>query len=59
MAAREVDNLVFIDGIMDKYMYLNISRRNLKASAQKLNLEGHYHLQQDNDPKHTAAIVRE
>lgn len=58
MAASGVGNLVFIDGTMDQYVYLDILKRNLKVSAEKLGLNTDYHFQQDNDPKHTAYNVR-
>ncbi|KOX77774.1 hypothetical protein WN51_10564 [Melipona quadrifasciata] len=51
-------NLVFIDGILNKYKYLNILKENLKQSAIKLNLLDDFYFQQDNDPKHTAGIVK-
>ena len=35
-AASGLDNLVFIDGIMNRYFYLNILRENLKLSVQNL-----------------------
>lgn len=59
MAASGVGELVFIDGIMDKTGYMNILRNNLKKSAEKLGLASDFYFQQDNDPKHTAHIVRE
>ena len=43
---------------MDKYAYLNILRRNLKQSAEELGLGSGYYFQQDNDPKHTAHILK-
>lgn len=58
MAASGVGELVFIDGIMKKEQYLDILRNNLKKSAEKLNLSDSYYFQQDNDPKHTAEMVR-
>ena len=59
MAASGVGNLVLIDRIMDKTIYLNILKDNLKQSALKLGLERSFVFQQDNDPKHTAHVVRE
>ncbi|KOC62209.1 hypothetical protein WH47_03967 [Habropoda laboriosa] len=58
MAAGSTGNLVFIDGILDKYKYLNILKNNVKDSARKLGLLRHFHFQQDNDPKRTAWIVK-
>ncbi|GFU64045.1 transposable element Tc1 transposase [Trichonephila clavipes] len=59
MAATGAENLVIIDEIMNPYSYLNILKNNLSQSASKLGLEGSFTFQQDNDPKHTARVVRE
>ena len=45
-------------GTMDKNVYLNILKTNIKESAQKMGLENDFYFQQDNDPKHTAWVVR-
>lgn len=58
MSAAGVGELVFIDEVMDKNIYLNILKDNLHKSAQKLGIESDYFFQQDNDPKHTAEIGR-
>ena len=57
VAASGTGNLIFIDGILDKYKYLNILKN--KESARKLRLLEDFHFEQDNDPKHTARIVKE
>ncbi|GFU80978.1 transposable element Tc1 transposase [Trichonephila clavipes] len=59
MAATGVGNLVIIDGIMNQYSSLNILKINLSQSASKLGFDGSFAFQQDNDPKHTARVVRE
>ncbi|GFV83996.1 transposable element Tc1 transposase [Trichonephila clavipes] len=59
MAASGLGKLVFIDGIMHKIAYLNILQNNLKESADKLGLGSNFIYQQDNDPKHTAFVVKE
>ncbi|GFT64804.1 transposable element Tcb2 transposase [Trichonephila clavipes] len=59
MVATGVGNLVIIDGIMNQYSYLNILKNNLSQSTSKLGLDGSFTFQQDNDPKHTARVVRE
>ncbi|KAH8245626.1 hypothetical protein KR032_001767, partial [Drosophila birchii] len=52
MAASRVGYLVFIEGNMDKHMYLKILKDNLEDSAMKLGLEDNFRFYQDNDPKH-------
>lgn len=59
MAASGVGNLVFIDGTMDKMVYLNILKQNVPGTAVKLNLNRNFSFVQDNDPKHNARIVKE
>ncbi|GBO30683.1 hypothetical protein AVEN_211102-1 [Araneus ventricosus] len=58
MASSGVRNLDFIDGTMNKYVYLDILKRNLKQSASNLEISRHFKLYQDNDPKHTADICK-
>lgn len=58
MSSAGVGELVFIDGIMDKTVYLNILKDNVKKSAEKLNLPASFTFQHDNDPKHTSHIAR-
>ncbi|GFW89396.1 transposable element Tcb2 transposase [Trichonephila clavipes] len=58
MASNGVGNLVFIDGIMDHKLYIDILNNNLKESAKKLGLDGNFIFQQDNDHKHTARNVK-
>lgn len=59
MAANGVGCITQVNGIMKKEDYIHILENNLKASARKLNLGRRFVFQQDNDPKHTAKIVRE
>ena len=59
MAAGEVGNLVFIEGTMNKDDYLKILRDNLSPSVEKLGLDQSWVFQKDNDPKHTAKLVKE
>jgi len=59
MSVTGVGKLVFIDGIMDQHIYLNILRNNLHASVEKLNIGNLFIFQQDNDPKHTSKKVKE
>jgi len=53
-----VGMLKVIDGIMDRYVYVNILKHNLKNSANMLELKN-YKFQQDNDPKHTSQHTKE
>ena len=53
-----VGNLAFIDGNTTGYMYKDILENNLFQSAVKLNLGKNIVFQHDNDPKHTANIVK-
>lgn len=59
MASSGVGRLVFIDGIMDRYLYKDILEQNLKPSVDSLGLGNQWIFQQDNDPKHTAHVVRD
>lgn len=59
MSAAGVGNLHFIEGNMDKWMYLNILKKNLHESTANLGIRDRFHFYQDNDPKHSAHVVRE
>lgn len=59
MSAQGVGKLVFIDGTMDKHLYLSILKDNLHSSAEKMGMSSnHFLFQHDNDPKHTAHDVK-
>lgn len=58
IAASGVGNLEFVDGVMDQYKYIDILKRNLQSSAEKLGIRSDYYFQQDNDPKHKAMNTR-
>ncbi|GFV40650.1 transposable element Tcb1 transposase [Trichonephila clavipes] len=58
MWAGGVGELAFIDGIMDKYVYLGILKDNWEKSSSKLRLGSGFIFQQDSDPKHSAKIVQ-
>lgn len=58
MAATGVGNLVFIEGNMDKIMYLNILKDILLQSAEKLGLSTEFRFYQDNDTKHKSGVVQ-
>ncbi|GBL98376.1 Transposable element Tc1 transposase [Araneus ventricosus] len=57
MSASGLGNLVFIGGIMNHALYLNILKDNLKLSAQNLGIANIF-FYQDNNPKHTSLNVR-
>ncbi|GFW09727.1 transposable element Tcb2 transposase [Trichonephila clavipes] len=58
MSEGGVGELVFIDGIMDKMVYLEILKNNFQKSAVNVGLGSNFIFQQANDPKHTAKIVK-
>ncbi|GFT91311.1 transposable element Tcb1 transposase [Trichonephila clavipes] len=58
MSAGRVGELVFIDGIMDKMVYLEILQNNLQKSVVNVGLGSNFIFQRDNDPKHTTKIVK-
>lgn len=58
MSASGLGNFIFIDGIMNHAVYINILNDNLKLSAQNLGIGNNFVFYQDNDPKHTALNVR-
>lgn len=59
MAWNGCGTMQFIDGIMNKEVYLEILSKNLHASARKLRLSRSFIFQQDGDPKHTSKVVAE
>lgn len=54
MAASGAGNIEIINGTMDHRYYIEILKRNLKDSAQKLGIGDNFQYYQDNDPKHSA-----
>jgi len=58
MSALGVGHLVFMDNIMDQYIYLDILKNNFKSSVDKMSLGSSFIFQLDNDPKHTAKHVK-
>lgn len=59
MAAGGTGDIEFIDATMDKMMYMNILKKHVKSAVEQLKLPSDYYFQYDNDPKHTARIVKE
>ena len=57
-SATGVANLVFMDGIMKKNIFLNVLNENLPQSAEKLGLRDDFHFYPDNDPEHKSEIVQ-
>lgn len=58
MAANGVGKLRFIDGTMDKAMYINILKDSYLPSVEVLDLEEAAIFLHDNDPKHSSKIVK-
>lgn len=58
MSSAGVGNLHFIDGKMDRFVYLNILKNNVKQSAEKLGIKDNFAFYQDNDPKHTSEVCK-
>ena len=54
MSTSRLGNLVFIDGIMNYSLYLNILRNSLKLSARNLSVGNTFIFYYDSDPKHSA-----
>lgn len=59
MAASGVGKLHFIECTMDRWVYLDVLKTNLRESVTALGIEKDFIFQQDNDPKHTSNIIRE
>ncbi|EDW25687.1 GL18369 [Drosophila persimilis] len=59
MASPGVGHLVFVEGNMDRFQYKKILEENLETSVDTLSLGSSWIFQQDNDPKHTAHVVRD
>lgn len=59
MSAAGSGNLTFIESTMKAHDYLEILRDNVRSSATNLGLQQSWIFQQDNDPKHTAKVVKE
>lgn len=57
-SSQGTGNLVRVQGIMKKENYIQILDENLKESAENLQLGNNWKFQQDNDPKHTAKVVK-
>ena len=58
-SARGVGYIHFIDGIIVKYVYNDILKKNVKQSTIKIGMPNVYMFQQDNDSKHTAELNRQ
>ncbi|GFX55116.1 transposable element Tcb1 transposase [Trichonephila clavipes] len=58
MANNGVGKLEYMDSIMNKHDYFDVLKNILKENATKLGLGESFRFQHDNDPKHTAEIVK-
>lgn len=53
-----VGNLVFIDKLMDKWIYLNVLKNNIKQNAKNMGILNNFKFYADNGPKHNSYVVR-
>ncbi|KAK3565294.1 hypothetical protein QTP86_004792 [Hemibagrus guttatus] len=51
-------NLITVNGTMKKEQYIKILNNNIRQSAEKLGLGHQWTFQHDNEPKHTAKVVK-
>lgn len=58
MNSQGVENLHFIDSIMNQDINLNILRSRLTESVEKMGIKVDFVFTLDNDPKHTARKVK-
>ncbi|KAK3561467.1 hypothetical protein QTP86_003888 [Hemibagrus guttatus] len=57
-AAGGPGNLITVNGTMKKEQYIKILNNNIRQSAEKLGLGHQWTFQHDNNPKHTAKMVK-
>ena len=57
-SANGPGNLITVNGIMKKEQCIKILNNNIRQSAEKLGLGYQWTFQHDNDPKHTAKVVK-
>jgi transposase len=57
-SAAGVGKLIFINGVMDRFKYIDILKDGLLPSAAEMGPNGNFQFHQDNDPKHTVHDVR-
>ena len=43
---------------MDKFVYIDILKQNVKQRAEKLGLANNFAFYQDNNPKHTSGVTK-
>ncbi len=58
-ASHGVGRLYRVQGILERNQFLRIMEHQFLPSAQALFPDGNYLFQQDNDPKHTAKVVKQ
>jgi hypothetical protein len=58
-AAHGVGNLYRVEGFLKKEQYQTILENEMLPSADLLFGRENWHFQQDNDPKHTAKVIKE
>ena len=59
ISVRGVDNIHFIDSIMDNYVYNDILKKNFKQNTYKMGISHVYMFQQENNTKHNVELNRQ
>lgn len=59
VACSGTGNLQHIAGIMNRFAYVNVLKKNVRPSVEKLGIENDFYFYKDNDPKHKSYVARE
>lgn len=59
ISAKRTSNLHIIDGIMNKFVRLNLLKNNLKVSDEKFRSSKDFNFHRDNNPKFKFQLIRQ